>query len=220
MAVKLLVSGLSNVGKTTLLKSLEDAYVVAVDGKVFPFPIAHTNFMGFASITEFTDEITSKIQKYNEVKGTLPKTVVIDSVSQIFQIITENANLTKTGFDVHSQIAKEVALFTRYLEETILAAGMSVVIISHAILDEKTLSYSLTGSGSFAKKGGFLSIVDNSIFLQIKAGKRIVHHRNPAMAARSTLEALPDSMPAEEYSLQAHLDLLLARKNDVVAFAL
>ncbi len=41
MSVKLLISAEANAGKTTLTKDLENALVVSIDGKRYPFPKAH-----------------------------------------------------------------------------------------------------------------------------------------------------------------------------------
>jgi len=41
--VKMLISSLPNIGKTTLLQTLDDVLVIARDGKKYPFPQAHVN---------------------------------------------------------------------------------------------------------------------------------------------------------------------------------
>ena len=87
MAVKLLIAGLSNSGKTTLLKSLKKAYVLSHDGKKFPFPIPHTNVPTFDGVSQLTGLMTTKIQAYQDSFGDLPDTVVIDTASKIFDTI-------------------------------------------------------------------------------------------------------------------------------------
>ena len=67
---------------------------------------------------------------------------------------------------------------------------------------------------------GFLSEVDNSVFLEVKSNKRIVHHKSPKFAARSTLPDIPDSQPAEEYNLQEHINKLAEVKNTAAKFEL
>lgn len=152
-AVKLLIAGQSNSGKTTLLKSLEDAYVLSHDGKKFPFPIPHTNVPTFDSVAQLTELMTTKIQAYQEAKGDLPKTVVIDTVSKIFDTIYDNCNKKYTGFKIYSEIDLEIKAFTDYVQNMLVENGMNVILLSHAIYEADTASYNLVGKGSFSKRG-------------------------------------------------------------------
>ena len=72
----------------------------------------------------------------------------------------------------------------------------------------------------FAKRGSFLSEVDNAVFLEGKANKRIVHHRSLKFPARSVLPELPDSQPADEYNLAEHINTLSKLGDNVAAFVL
>ena len=172
-AVKLLIAGQSNSGKTTLLKSLTDAYVLSHDGKRFPFPIPHTNVPTFDSVTELTNLMTAKIQAYQDSKGTLPSTVVIDTVSKIFDTIYDNCNKKFTGFKIYSELDLELKQFTDYIENILVANGMNVIILSHAIYDADSTSYNLVGKGSFQKRGGYIAEVDFSSLIKNKNNKEI-----------------------------------------------
>ena len=97
---------------------------------------------------------------------------------------------------------------------------MNVVLISHAIYDPDTTNYSLVGKGDFAKRGSFLSEVDNAVFLEGKANKRIVHHRSLKFPARTVLVELPDSQSADEYNLANHIAMLSQLVDDVAEFIL
>lgn len=220
MAVKLLISGLANTGKTSLLQSLTDVFVVAHDGKQYPFPQPHVNVNQFASVSELTTIVNTKLGVYKEKFGKLPSTIVFDSVSTIFETIADNCSRQYKGFEIWKNVNSEINEFTRYLEQTLIQHGLNVVIVSHAVWNVDTVSYELVAQGSFAKKGGFLSTVDNSIFIEVKNGKRIIHHRSPKFAARSTLAELPDMQPIEEYNLQKHVDMLAATKNKVASYQL
>lgn len=72
----------------------------------------------------------------------------------------------------------------------------------------------------FQKRGGFTAEVDESLFLEAKNNKRILHFRSLKFPARTLQEALPDSMPVDEFNLQSHLDMLVANQNTVDEFAL
>lgn len=220
MSAKILVSGLANTGKTSLLQSLTDVFVIAHDGKQYPFPQPHVNIQTFSSIAELISITNAKLAIYKEKFGKLPATVVFDSVSKIFETIADNCNRQYKGFEVWKNVNSEVNEFTRYLEQTLIPHGLNVVIVSHAIWNIDTATYELVAQGSFAKKGAFLSETDNAVFIEVKNSKRIIHHRSPKFAARSTLEELPDSQPIEEYNLQKHIDILVATKNKVASYQL
>ena len=220
MSAKILISALSNSGKTTLLKDLKNVLVIAVDGKKYPFPQPHVNISGFDSVAELLDIISDKVEAYLAKYNVLPSIVAIDSVSRIFEIIANNCNKKHTGFTVYTELNKEIALFTNYIENTLIGNNISTVIISHAIWDADTARYVLVAQGSFQKAGGFLSVVDNAVFLEVKNGKRIVHHRTPKFAARTVLPDIPDSQPIEDYNLQEHINALLKTKDEVAEWSI
>ena len=67
--VKLLVSSLPNVGKTTLLQTLEHVLVIARDGKRYPFEQAHVNVFDFTSAEELINLIVEKVETYESKMG-------------------------------------------------------------------------------------------------------------------------------------------------------
>lgn len=217
---KILISGLANTGKTTLLQTLTDVLVIAHDGKKYPFPQPHVNVDNFNSVNELTSLINDKIAAYEAKFGVFPKTIAIDSVSKIFESIAINCGRMYKGFEIWKNVNSEVSEFTSYIEDTLISNGITVVLISHATWDVDTSSYQLVAQGSFAKKGGFLSEVDNAIFVEIKNGKRIIHHRSPKFASRTTLSELPDNQTAEEYNLQIHVDILNTKSDEVSDYIL
>lgn len=97
---------------------------------------------------------------------------------------------------------------------------MNVILISHAIYDAETSSYNLVGKGSFAKRGGFISEVDQAIFIEKKNGKRIVHNKSIKFPARSTLSDIEDSVPMDNYVLADHMAQLSKLHDDVAEFIL
>lgn len=220
MSVKILISGESNSGKTTLTKSLNPSttLVISHDGKNFPFPIPHVNVDTFDTSSELTTLITAKIEAFHGKLGHYPTTIVIDSVSKIFDTLMDSMNTKHKGFTIYSELNKEIHHFTDYIQNTLIASEMNVVLISHAIYDSETTNYNLVGKGDFQKRGGFLSEVDNAIFVEKKANKRIVHHKSTRFPARSVLPEIPDSLPMDDYSLSTHITELEKLKDDVVGF--
>lgn len=219
-AVKLLISGLANTGKTSLLKDLKDTLVIAHDGKKFPFKIPHVNVDDFISAAELIQLTNDKISAYEKRFKEFPKTVVFDSVSKVFETMNNYCNERYSGFTVYSTLDKEVTAFTNYIENILIANGVNVIIVSHATYDADTANYTLVGKGSFQKKGGFLSLCDHGIFLETKNGKRLVHLKSGKFPARTTLSDIPDSMSMEEYSLSDHMDKIASQVNEADEFIL
>lgn len=154
MAAKLLISGLSNTGKTTLLSDLQDTLVIAVDGKKYPFPQPHINVFEFDSVSQFLTLVGEKITAYYDRYGKYPSTIAFDSVSRIFEIISNNCNKRYSGFQIYTEVSKEVHEFVTYIENVLIANNTNVVIVSHATYDADTNRYNLVAAGSFAKAGG------------------------------------------------------------------
>lgn len=220
MSVKLLISAEANSGKTTLTRNLENSLVVSHDGKRYPFPVPHVMVPTFDNIKELIDLTVSKIEAYKEKFGEYPKTVVFDSVSKIFDTIMANCNEKYKGFVIYTELNKEITAFTSFIENSLVASDMNVVLISHALYDADTAKYSLVGKGDFAKRGGFLAEVDEAIFIEVKSNKRILHFRSAKLPARSLNPEVPDNVNAEEFNLQEHIDLLQGSASTVDEFAL
>lgn len=220
MSIKLLIAAESNSGKTTLTKELKEALVVSHDGKRYPFAIPHVMIDTFDTIDSLVNTINEKIVAYKERFKAYPKTVVFDSVSKIFDTILDNCNTKYTGFAIYSALDKEIHALTDYIQNTLIASDMNVVIISHALFDVDTAKYNLIGKGNFSKRGGFLAETDQAIFLETKNNKRIIHFRSTKFPARTLREADPDSVPVDEFNLQTYIDTLATEQNDVDEYAL
>ena len=220
MSVKLLISAEANSGKTTLTKTLKDALVVSHDGKKFPFAVPHVMVDSFQTTNDLIALINDKIVAYKEKFGTYPKTIVFDSVSKIFDTILDACNKKYTGFNIYSNLSNEVNALTAYIQNTLIASDMNVILISHAIYDQDTAKYNLVGKGDFAKRGGFLSEVDQAIFLETKANKRTIHFRSTKFPARTLAEDDPDSIDVAVFNLQDYIDKLAQTQDAVDEYAL
>lgn len=220
MTAKILISAEANSGKTTLTKDLKDSLVVSHDGKRYPFKVPHVMVPTFGSVDELVNLTIEKIEAYKDKFGQYPSTIVFDSVSKIFDTIHANCNEKYKGFVIYTELDKEIVTFTSFIENSLIASGMNVILISHALYDADTAKYNLVGKGSFAKRGGFLAEVDEAIFIEVKSNKRILHFRSAKLPARSLQEGLPDSAPVEDFNLQAHLDTLAGNAEEVDEYQL
>lgn len=212
--VKILVSSLPNIGKTTLLQSLKDCLVIARDGKKYPFPQSHVNVPDFTSAEQLIDLIISKVNAYEDTIGSLPKTIVIDSISKILLDI-EGYTLEAVKSFPYGKINTEIKKVVDFIERDI-APQFNVVLVSHAMYDEDSNSYKLVNAGgSYGKKGGILSEVDEAIFLELKGKNRVVHFKNSRMASRTTVTDSPESVPVEDFNLQEHIEGLMEKQDKV-----
>lgn len=217
--VKLLVSALPNIGKTTLLQSLENTLVIARDGKRYPFEQPHVNVEDFSSADELIEIITDKIEAYESRMEKLPETIAIDSMSKILLDIEGYCLATVASFP-YGKINTEIKKVVDFIERD-LSPVFNVVLVSHALYSEDTVGYSLVNAGgSYGKKGGLLSEVDEAIFLELKGKNRLVHFRNAKMASRTTVATLPDNMPASEFNLQEHLNVLINKQGKASKWSL
>ena len=215
MSVKLLISAEANSGKTTITKDLENSLVISHDGKRYPFPVPHVLIPTFDNVEELISVVVEKIESYQEKFGAYPETMVFDSVSKIFDTIHANCNEKFKGFVIYSELDKEIVAFTSFIENSLIASGMNVVLISHALYDAETAKYNLVGKGSFAKRGGFLAEVDEAIFLEVKSNKRIAHFKSTKLPARSLQEESVSSMPVDDFNLQEHITTLSGNATSV-----
>ncbi len=217
--VKLLISSLPNIGKTSLLQSLTDTLVIARDGKKYPFPQPHVNVPDFTSAEELIDLIVAKVEAYENKFDQLPKTVAIDSISKILLDI-EGYTLEQVKSFPYGKVNTEIKKVVDFIERD-MVPNFNIVLVSHAMYSEDVSGYSLVNAGgSYGKKGGILSEVDEAIFIELKGKKRVVHFRNSKMVSRTTTKDLPDSIPIEEFNLQSHVELLEAKQQNSAKWSL
>ena len=201
---KILIAGLPNTGKTTLLKTLKNAFVVSRDGKPFSLPMPHVNVPEYQKIDDLLDLVQEKLTAYEEKFKALPDTICFDSVSRIFTDIEASCSKRFHGYDVWSNVNQEINTFLDALN-SMQESGFNLVLIAHAVWDVDAKKFIETCKGSFAKTGGFLSTVDYAINIDIVGNKRIVTHRGTSLS-RTLIEGMPDKESADTFNLQTYLD--------------
>jgi hypothetical protein len=217
--VKLLVTSLPAVGKTTLLQSLEDVLVIARDGKQYPFPQAHVNVPDFNDAEQLIELVVDKVNAYEDKMGEQPKIIAFDSISKIF-LDVEAYVLEQVKSFPYGKVNTEIQKIVNFIERDVVP-NFDVVLVSHAMYNEEVNGYQLVNAGgSFGKKGGILSEVDEGVFLELKGKNRYVHYRNPKMCARTTVADLPDSVPLEDFNLQEHVELLRTKQGEAKEWSL
>ncbi len=216
---KLLISGLSNTGKTSLLQTLTDVLVYANDGKGYPFKQPHLSVGMTNTAADFISTIEDGLAKYEEKFGEMPKTIAIDSISKIL-IDIEGYYLRTVASFPYGPIGKDVTELMNYIEIELVQNGCNVIFVSHAIKDADGQFALVTAGGSSGKRGGVIADVDNAIYLDVQGKKRKIHHKNPKMLARSLDSELPEFVNVEDFNLQEHLDMIVAHETDTEEWAL
>jgi hypothetical protein len=214
MSAKILITGMPNTGKTTLLKPLQNVLVMARDGKPFSLELPHVNVAEFKNIDEFLNLLEEKLEAYNAKMGQYPDTIAFDSVSRIFTDIETSCSKRFNGYEVWANVNKEINKFLEAIN-VLQENGFNIVLIAHAVWDENAKKYIETCKGSFAKIGGFLSTVDYALNIDIVGNKRMITHRGTSLS-RSLLDDIPDKESANEFNLQTYIDKIKA-KSDVVS---
>ena len=252
-AIKLLVNGIAGSGKTSLLSSMgEETFVISRDAKKFGLPIPHYLVENWVNMEAFLygykDEednhiegVFDKIEKYNEKFGHYPENIVIDSVSQIFMDVIEEASKRPNVYGSQgAEVTKEMGILTKFIHEDLEMNGMNVILLNH-VIEEKvegkpTGKYESFGSGKFLSKGGFFSTTNESVTLVLEGNYRAVWLRGQKKQARTTLTDIPDKMYVEDminpdkskklkkgeeyFTLRGHMDKLLASQKQVDSWSL
>jgi len=204
--IKFGIIATENSGKTVLVSKLKEALVMSTDNKAFKGKVAHFRYNNYEGIGDFIDTSTTKLEAYKEKYGDYPKTFVIDSVTHLQNNMEKYANDKFTGFNIWSTLGKDILAINDFLED-IIANGINVVITAHTQYDPDTQKYKINSPGAFGKNGSWLSVLDEAMFIEVKANKRIAHFKTMKFPCRS-LHDLPDSLDLNDFDINNHIELL------------
>lgn len=219
-SVKLLVSAYESSGKSTLTSTIKDALVINFDRKEYGFNVPHANFTNYEGMGSVINFINEKIKKYKEAFNTLPKVVVLDTVTQLYSAMARYNGNKYTGFNIHSQNNSDTLDFNSYVEDILIKNGISVVIVAHTTVDSDSGRHIIPASGQFSKAGSWLSVVNDAIFIEKATGKLVVHFRGFKFPTRTTLKDTPDKMDIENFDINEYIDKLINSKNEADKFVL
>jgi len=218
-AVKLLVVGESNSGKTTVTSKLEKALVVSIDGKTYPYKVPHYRPATYSGIENFKNEMISKLKSYKEKYGERPQTIVFDTVTKLYEEMYKYAQKNFKGFDVHNAIANDTLSFNDLIEDFLIANGVNVVIIAHVVWEKDTNSWVVPATGAFAKSGSWLSLVDESSFIYKQGNSRMISHSEMKYPCRTTCD-MPVKEKIDEYDINVHMKKLMDKQSENAEYTL
>jgi len=219
-AIKLLISGFENTGKSTTASQIQDALVINYDRKTYGFPVPHMNVTGYTGIDDLVGTINDKLSVYQERFGKLPATVVMDTVTQFYTTMMGFNDNNYKGFDVHKNNNRDTLNLNAYIEDVLIANGVNVVIVAHTIFDADTARHIIPATGQFGKAGSWLSVVNDAIFIEKKSGKFVIHQKSMKFPCRTTLPDVLESVDSSVYDINAHIAQLTAAKLEAAEFIL
>ena len=220
MAIKLLISGFENTGKSTTAAQIENAMVVNFDRKEYGFKVPHMNITAYTGIDGLVDTINEKLGIYKEKMGKLPETVVLDTVTQFYSTMQAYNDNAYKGFDIHKNNNRDTLNLNAYVEDVLIANGVNVIIVAHTTFDADTARHIIPATGQFGKAGSWLSVVNDAIFIEKKTGKFIIHQKSMKFPCRTTLDDVEESVESAKYDINAHIAQLTASKLEATEFIL
>jgi len=249
MAAKLLVNGEAATGKTTLLQSLDanKTLVVSRDSKTFSLPIPHMLVEEFYDMNtllfggEINQEgdiivvegVMDKMEAFNTSLGHYPETIVFDTVSQITMDVINKALKTPNVYGSQgAEINRELGILVDFLHEYLELNGINIILLNHVIKDksDEATEYIAFGQGKFKEKGGFFSIVDESVTIAQEGNYLVAYTKGALKQARSKLdipakmyiESLGDPIKVKKlkddevyYNLNDHLQMIIKANSAV-----
>lgn len=221
MAIKFLVSGYEASGKSTLTSTIKDALVINFDKKEYTFECIHANFKDYHGMEGVIDFIMDKLKSYKDKFNKYPKYLVLDTITQLYSAMTRYNSVKYTGFKIHEQNNIDTLDLNTFLEDTVIANDISVIIVAHTIVDEKSSRHIIPAQGQFAKAGSWHSVTNESLFIEKSSGKLIVYLKDFNYPARTTLKDIEKhKLPIDEFDINKHLDRLTNSKSNVEKFIL
>ncbi|RLF27379.1 MAG: hypothetical protein DRN14_05470 [Thermoplasmata archaeon] len=219
-AIKLLISGFENTGKSTTASQIENAMVVNFDRKEYGFPVPHMNITAYSGIETLIDVINEKLGVYQEKMGKLPDTVVFDTVTQFYSTMQAYNDGAFKGFDIHKNNNRDTLNLNAYIEDVLIANNVNVVIVAHTIFDADTARHIIPATGQFGKAGSWLSVTNEAIFIEKKTNSFIIHQKSMKYPCRTTLKDIEESLDSSKYDINAHIAKLTASKLEATEFIL
>ena len=206
--IKFLVVGQESTGKTTLISSIKNGFVMSTDNKAFRGKVPHFRYSTYKGLDDLIDTISNKLEVYEAKFGKLPETFVIDSVTHLQNALVKYANDKYTGYNIWTSINKDILAFNSFIEEELIPAGINVVMTAHVVYDSDNAKFKIPSPGDFGKTGSYLSIVDEAVYLENKGNKRILHYSTMKFPCRTLQAKLPETVAVNDFDINNHIKLL------------
>ncbi|EAJ4519103.1 AAA family ATPase [Campylobacter coli] len=209
MAIKILISGFENTGKSTLVSKLEDSLIINCDKKDFAFQTLHTNKQDYKGLDDFKKFCNEKILAYKNKYNKLPKYVVIDTITQLYGSMTNYNSSVYKGFNIHSQNESDTLGINEYLEQ-LVSKGINIVISAHTKYNSDTGRYEIPSQGKFRDSGSWLSIVNEAIHISRDEENHLVHLKSKSLPVRSLIDWDKDSVNFNDFDINEYCSKIIS----------
>lgn len=197
MAIKMLITGFENTGKSTLAAKVKDALIINCDGKSFNFKTPHSNMPNWKGYKEFEKFVVSKVLAYKEKFKEFPKTIIFDTITHLYLELTNYNSKVYQGFNIHSQNNDDAQAINDFIENKLIREkGINVILMAHTTIEPKTGRFTIPAQGQFAKAGGFVSFVDESIYIDRGEEHSVVLKDSTNAVVRSNMKYSEDKVLA------------------------
>ena len=122
-----------------------------------------------------------------------------------------------SGFDIHSQNNDDAQSLNDFIENKLIREkNINIVLMAHTTIEPKTNRFSVPAQGSFARAGGFVSFVDESIYIDRNEEHLIVLKDPTNAVVRSVLKYDEDKFVVHfnTFDINKHLAALEHISND------
>ena len=188
MAIKMLVTGMENSGKTTLISKITPpAFVLNADKKDFLFEIYHADMKKFTGLNPLKEAVISKLEAIKEKHGQYPNAFIVDTITKLYGMIEIycSSKFTQNGYEKFTQKNQTTDLLDDFISETTSKFDIDLILVSHVQYDNNLKTYTIPASGAFGKAGGWLARVNEAIY--INKANRTIFARSNEFPARTML---------------------------------
>lgn len=220
MAIKILISGYENSGKSTLVSKIENALVINCDFKEYSLKVPHFNVIDYKGFDSFRDLIVNKIKGYKDKFGKLPEYIIFDTITQLYNRVIKYNNKTYSSFNIHSKNEEDTFSINDFIENVLINKGINTIVVAHTIIDEKTDRHTIPAQGAFKKSGSWLSVVSEAIFVKRTKDDHQVVIKSNNFPVRSLIERDGDEIAINinDFDINAHLKEITNNKIEVKEF--
>lgn len=219
MAIKILISGYENTGKSTIAGNIKDALVINCDMKEYTFKVPHCNIDKWTSLKEFTKVVNEKIKTYKEKFGKLPTFIVFDTITQLYMKMTKFNNTAYKNFEIHRANDTDTLGINTYIEDVLIRSGINVILVAHTMIEENQ-KHSIPAVGAFKRAGSWLSVVNEAIYIHRKGDEHKIFIRDNEYPCRTLIDREYSSISVSDFDINKYLSEIINHKAEVEEFKL
>ena len=222
MAIKILISGYENSGKSTLVSKINNSLVINCDFKEYTLKVPHFNVNDYKGYNDFKELVVSKIKAYKDKFDKLPEYVIFDTITQLYNRMSKHNAKSYKAFEIHNKNEEDTFSINDFIEKVLINKGINTIIVAHTIVDELTGRHTIPAKGGFKKSGSWLSVVSEAIFIDRTSTHHNVVIKSDKFPVRSLVEreGKEISIDVKEFDINKYLKEITDIKVEVQEYEL